>query len=82
MASKTDIGMMMAALSAAVQEGKITTREAREVRTKLGVFQSTFTRKQDSKAKKKLKRKIAAKSRKINSRNNSAKGQKRTGGSW
>lgn len=53
-----DIRAIIKALSGAVEDGQITTRQARDMRKNLGIHQSFFTRKHTTKAKRKTKRKI------------------------
>ena len=53
------------ALSGAVDDGQITTRQAREMRLNLGIRQGYFTKKQTTKAKRKVKRKAQKAARRM-----------------
>lgn len=72
------VGEILKALSSAVKDGQITSKQARSFRADLGITQSFFTRKQTTPEQRKAKRLQQKKSRKIN--RGRVKGQKRSSG--
>lgn len=69
---------LLTQLGAAVSEGKISTREAKKMRTQFGITQAYFTRKQPNRAVASAKRKAAKKARMVTLKRGT-KGQKRSG---
>jgi len=62
------IKSILQAISGAVHNEKLTTREARELRARLGISQAYFTRKQRTPTERKVRSKIQKASRKANRR--------------
>lgn len=69
---------LLASLRDAIDAGNITARQAAELRRQLGISKAYFTKKRMTRAKKRVRAKMAEASRRAN--RGTGKGEKRTGG--
>ncbi|MGI0076093.1 MAG: hypothetical protein ACREAU_01645 [Nitrosopumilaceae archaeon] len=76
---KMSVMQVIAAVAGLLRNDDINSRQAKQIRQQYGVTQTYFTGKHKSEKLKKLARRRAARARTVNHRNNSVKGQTKSG---